>query len=115
MYAFRGLVAELMVKTFCKIPAQTAEGRKVGGFAPLLRHGTGVAPWAAKPDRIACWLLPENWPLSGRKMLVLVSSGTAVCASDIRPSNAANRKVLSLVTGNPTVAPNCSRVRLSFL
>src|ERR1051326_2242825 len=74
-----------------------------------LKHGTVGSPgrFASPfaPVRIAAWLFPEF--VSGRKMFVFVSRGTAFCASCLSPSNAANRKVLSFRMGKPTLPPNC--------
>src|SRR5437764_14451367 len=108
MYALRGLVAGFTVKILVRIPAQVAAGS--AGWP--VRHGTGVPPRAASPLIIATWLFPAE--ACGRKMLVLVSSGTAFCASPRRPSKELYRNVLSLVMGKPIAPPNCSRVRLSF-
>src|SRR5713101_2164591 len=96
----RGLAAGLIVRILVRMPAQVAAGSIVGGLAPLLMHGTRVPPSAASPAMIGCWA-----PV-GRNTLVLVNSGTAFWAFEIRPSKAANTKVLFLEMGKPTDPPN---------
>src|SRR2546427_11725577 len=48
-------------------------------------------------------------------MPVLVSRGTAFCASCRKASIEANRKVLSFTTGKPTVPPVCWRLKESLV
>src|SRR5271166_5812539 len=99
-----GPPAGFTVKTPPSTAAQVAAGRKVKGLGAgspncvatavptgPLRHGTGVAPWGARPPAIDCC------PAVGAKMLLWVSKGTESCASERRPSLAANRKVLSFL------------------
>src|SRR5947209_11226265 len=79
---FRALAAGtlLMVRTLVRMPAQTAAGR---AGCPVRQGTEGLPGNVARPLMMACWLLNET--LSGRKMLVLVSKGTAFCASCISP------------------------------
>ena len=94
--------------------AQVCAGRNVGGppsgFAGSEKHGTEGFPGnAASPAKIACC------DDVGAKILEFVSSGTESCASDRKPSKPMNMNVLSFLSANPSVPPNCWRFSESLM
>src|SRR5205823_3171082 len=109
-------VMPLNVRPLVKVAAQVEPASTTGAEAPgapLQRHATGAAPFAASALMIACWLLNES--VCGRKIFVLVSSGTEFCASCRKPSNPRNRNVRSFLIGAPMLPPNCSRDSVSLI
>src|SRR5215470_15694964 len=100
-----GLVAGLMVRRFCRIAAHVWDGMA----NELVMQGTLLFVWLRSPAIISCWPLPRA-RVSGVKILLLVSSGTAFCSWSRRPSYDAKKKVLSFLSGKPKVAPYCWRL-----
>src|SRR5271154_5143981 len=103
-----------MVKQWESTNAQVGAGKNVGippmGFCGFDRQGTiAVAGNDARPAKI------ESCSGVGLKTFVFVSNGTESCASERNPSYATKRKVLSFLTGNPMLPPNCCRFSEFFI
>src|ERR1700739_216280 len=108
-----GPAAGFTVSRLFSANAQVGAGR-IRGFESgfdgfVVMHGTiFVAGCAASWPMMLCCVSV------GAKILLFVSRGTESCASERSPSYARYRNVLSFRIGNPTLPPNCWRLRLSF-